>query len=268
MTGRVHVVVASGGDPAKVAELTKALESAYGNLLDVEVVPVTASLLACTSSTTVERRAVWRASPVPSSARPGSSCRRTVRRFPRSTWSRRDTALRTPGRRRRCGLEERRQHDHLGDERQAIVGASGDAGAFRVGTVPSVRNEYFQTPTEIFSYKGVRSEANQVVGMIACRSGKASGTDCGYIRAANTAVNLGAGFTFTSMWKVQMNSDHGDSGAGFLDQTANHNAMGILSGGTREGIVPWTDYTWYTSVPKVQSLLNVRTCGAGIAPSC
>lgn len=134
--------------------------------------------------------------------------------------------------------------------------------------MPSVKNEYFETPTQIYRYTGVRSEANQVVGMITCRSGRTSGTDCGYIRAANTAVNLGAGFTFNSMWKVQTNSAPGDSGAGFLDQSSNHNAMGILSGSTREGVVPWTDYTWYTSVPRVQTLLNVKTCGAGIAPSC
>ena len=50
---------------------------------------------------------------------------------------------------------------------------------------------------------------------------------------------------------VELLSDDGDSGAGFIDQSApgsSWRAAGILSGGICEGFPFCTDYTWYTTV--------------------
>ena len=143
-----------------------------------------------------------------------------------------------------------------------------DGGAFSLGSsTPTTKNAYFAGTSDIRLVRGVRTNGNQVVGLTVCRSGRTSGFDCGIIRAADTSVTLG-GQQFWAMWKVDMQSAGGDSGAGFIDLASSMNAVGILSGGTREGIIPWTDYTWYSSVGDAEWFLKLKTCGTGQAPSC
>jgi hypothetical protein len=152
-----------------------------------------------------------------------------------------------------------------------LFGAANDVGAFSLAAAtPAVKNEYYASGTaDIRRVRGVRTEAAQTVGMTLCRSGRTSGFDCGILRARSTSVDLGTGFVFCCLWKVEMFSDHGDSGAGFIDLAPNMNAVGTLVGGTREGIIPWTDYTWYNSMADMETYMGLRTCGAGTgAPSC
>lgn len=265
-TGRVHVIVADDG----TGSASERFASTYGPIVTLETLPVAGSLLACTSIKDCGTKGGLAAKAGPYLCSTGFLAQETANVFSPvrmltaghcisgaggvnagSTWS------------NELGTTTWGKGSHLKFD------ANLDGGAFSLGSsTPTTKNDYFVSTTDIRKVRGVRTNANQVVGLTVCRSGRTSLFDCGTIRAADTSVDLGAGFIFRHMWKVQMDSASGDSGAGFIDLSANMNAVGILSGGTREGIFPYTLYTWYSSVQDAQIYLNLKTCGAGIAPSC
>jgi hypothetical protein len=135
-----------------------------------------------------------------------------------------------------------------------------DAGRFALGgSVPAVRNGYYVGDGSVVGIGARMSDAAQTVGKVVCRHGVASGYDCGVIRATERRVVL-SGTTIQRLWKVQMRSDHGDSGAGFIHQPAVREpwqATGILSGGGLDGT---THVTWYGTVLDAEKYVAHRTC--------
>ncbi len=265
-TGRVHVIVAA--DSTDRAPET--LESRYGPSVSVETLPVTGSLLACTSIKDCGTKGGLAAKAGAVVCSTGFLAQETVNVFSPVRMVTAGHCINAAG-----GVNAGSTWTNelgtttWGKGSHVKFDANLDGGAFSLGnSTPTAKNEYFVSTSDIRQVRGVRTNANQVVGLTVCRSGRTSLFDCGTIRAADTSVDLGAGFIFHHMWKVQMDSDNGDSGAGFIDLSASMNAVGILSGGTREGIFPYTLYTWYSSMQDTQIYLNLKTCGAGIAPSC
>jgi hypothetical protein len=140
-----------------------------------------------------------------------------------------------------------------------------DAGRFGLGSnVPSVRNSYYVGGGSVVGISARMSDAGQAVGKVVCRHGVVSGYGCGVIRATERRVVL-SGTTIQRLWKVQLRSQHGDSGAGFIHQPAPREpwqAAGILSGGSYDGT---THYTWYGTVLDAERYVGHRTC---TTPSC
>jgi hypothetical protein len=132
----------------------------------------------------------------------------------------------------------------------SVFGASGDAGVFSLGaSVPAAKSTYYVGGGSYRTLSAKASDAAQAVGKVVCRHGHTSDYDCGVIRATHQSVNA-PGAVLQNMWKVQLTSAEGDSGAGFIYQPEpreSWRAAGVLSGGTCEGI-PCTNYTWYTTV--------------------
>lgn len=144
-------------------------------------------------------------------------------------------------------------------------GAYGDAGHFGLGSnVPSTRNTYYIGSGLTRSIGGKASDSTQAVGKLVCRHGWTSDYDCGYIRATWRTVIL-SGYQLHSMWKAELQSAGGDSGAGFIYQDSAleaWEAAGILSGGSIES---GKYYTWYTTISNAESRLGLRTC---VTASC
>jgi hypothetical protein len=140
-----------------------------------------------------------------------------------------------------------------------------DAGRFGLGSsVPAVRNSYYVGGGSVVGISARMSDAGQAVGKVVCRHGVVSGYGCGVIRATERRVVL-SGTTIQRLWKVQLRSQHGDSGAGFIHQPAPREpwqAAGILSGGSFDGT---THFTWYGTVLDAERYVGHRTC---TTPTC
>ena len=119
--------------------------------------------------------------------------------------------------------------------------------------VPAAFNSY-QIGTSSVSITASANYNNQLIGQIVDRRGRTSGFGAGAItdKPAYYAYDCG-GFT-TCVWygviKVDIASDHGDSGSGFyrvwVSGTAHRSAYGVLRGGT-PGVSP----IYYSPVPEM-----------------
>lgn len=267
-TGLVHVVVSK--DPTGRARET--LLSRYGPSVDVEITPVVGSLLACNSIKDCGTKGGLAAKSGAHLCSTGFLAQQQGNVFSPVRMVTAGHCIKDAGG-VNGGLPWQSEAGTVtwGKGTHQLFGAANDVGAFSLGTAAlPVRNEYFASGTvDIRRVRGVRTEAAQTVGLNLCRSGRTSGFDCGILRARSTSVDLGAGFVFCCLWKVEMASALGDSGAGVIDLAPNMNAVGTLVGGTREGFIPFHDYTWYNSMADMETFMGLRTCGAGTgAPSC
>lgn len=108
------------------------------------------------------------------------------------------------------------------------------------GVVPPAWNQYFNG--SVSSITGHVSTSGQIVGLIVCRYGIASGWGCGSItcRVCTFVID---GTTYHDVWEVQLTSNLGDSGAGFVhDAPKTRLSLGILSSGDSRGGVNYTYY--------------------------
>jgi streptogrisin C len=98
------------------------------------------------------------------------------------------------------------------------------------------------------------TNAQQVVGAAACRSGRSSGYDCGTVTKANYSPIVG-GLQLHNQWELSFASAGGDSGSPVFQSSK---AMGILSGtnGVRSN---------YGTIGFISSIAGVRPC---YTPSC
>ncbi len=136
-------------------------------------------------------------------------------------------------------------------------GTTSDSGVFALGSnVPTTKNSYFISATNQKPIVHASTDAEQTLGMLVCRSGRASDYDCGTIAIWHQWQEPKPGFILKDTIVVNVTSAHGDSGAGFIgtyDEFGNRFAAGILSGG--DG-----GWTWYTGVQAAQAQMNIKVC--------
>lgn len=137
---------------------------------------------------------------------------------------------------------------------QNVVCLHNDLGLIGIGSnPPSDWNQYFTGPGSRIEIDGSTPRASQLVGQVVYRYGRTSDLDAGAITAIlpyKTFTGPACGVAPTCrryrVAEVGVNSDYGDSGAGFYRVQSNgqggfvNNAYGILSGGVDD-----QPYTYY-----------------------
>jgi hypothetical protein len=127
-----------------------------------------------------------------------------------------------------------------------------DQGLFRLGTVsPLSWNGYLLGATGV-GVNGRKGWYNQYVGQIVSRNGRTSGLDSGAITRKWDLYSGSCGFytcKYYSIVEVDMPSDDGDSGAGYLrvytsEGTTYRQAYGTLKGGLLGGSSPTFYNAW------------------------
>ncbi|MGH3754856.1 MAG: S1 family peptidase [Pseudonocardiaceae bacterium] len=95
-----------------------------------------------------------------------------------------------------------------------------------------VRSPSWQQPPDVKTDEGyltVTGTTRAPVGSKVCRSGSASGYQCGRVEATDETVNYGNGDVVYGLTRTSVCADRGDSGGPFVSGTQ---AQGTLSGGT------------------------------------
>lgn len=139
---------------------------------------------------------------------------------------------------------------------QICNGCWPDAGMFHITTsVPSTKNQYFaSSASDIRSITSTMTEGSLTLGRVVCRSAWTSGWGCGPITVRDHDVNVSGDiyhpYIIKHAWVVQLHSDRGDSGAGFIYTSSGvTSAAGILFGGILAGDGYY--YTWFSPIEQV-----------------
>ena len=135
------------------------------------------------------------------------------------------------------------------------AGSNADVGEIEVAESKAGNEVYGSSGTDIRSVTGWAPNASQTVGSKVCRSGGASGWDCGTIVAADVDATVG-GMLIHHTWWTDFPSAAGDSGSPVLDKDGRAAGIVIATTPTR---------SLYSTVDWIATELPARPC---VTPGC